>query len=71
MGRVRWKVVRIVRRHFGGVTRWLECNYYTREEEGGLEGAALRLYTKQSGQSLRGREGKTGTKGGEKKKQVK
>ena len=25
---VRWKVVRIVRRRFGGVTQWLERTYY-------------------------------------------
>ncbi len=63
MGRVQWKVVRIVRRRFGVVTRWLECNYYNREEDGGVEGAGLRLYAKRSKQSLRGREDRTGSKG--------
>ncbi len=48
MERVRWIVVRIVRHHFGGAIRWLEC-YYTREEDGGVEGAELRLYAKRSG----------------------
>lgn len=40
---VRWKVVRIVRRRFGGVTPWLERSYYIYQTRiwGSDEGAGL------------------------------